>query len=217
MMGGTPSRPPVEAVVFDLGGVLVELDWSRAFAHWARHAGTDADLLRQRFRLDAHYERHERGEIDAGAYFESLRSSLGIAIDDAAFETGWTAIFPREVEGIRPIVAALAQRVPLYVFSNTNPSHHRAFSRQFADLLALFRHVFTSTELGKRKPAPEAYHAVAQAIDVPPERILFFDDTLENVHGALAVGVQAVHFRSLRDVQDAVAVSRFFPPTESLR
>ena len=217
MMGSPGSRPPVEAVVFDFGGVLVELDWARAFAHWARHAGADPDLLRQRFRFDAHYERHERGEIDAGAYFESLRGSLGIAIDDAVFEEGWSAIFAGEIAGIRDVVADLARRVPLYVFSNTNPTHHRAFARQFAELLAPFRQVFTSTGVGKRKPAPEAFHAVAQAIDVPPERILFFDDTIENVQGARAIGMQAFHVHALRDVQAAVADSTFFTPPESPR
>src|SRR5688572_15840783 len=199
MIASVPPRPPVEAVLFDFGGVLVELDWARMFAHWARHAGIEADALRERFRFDEHYQRHERGEIDAAAYFESLRRSLGIALDDAGFEAGWGAIFPGEIEGIRPVVVELAKRVPLYVFSNTNPTHHRQFARQFAELLAPFRHVFTSTELGKRKPTPEAFHAVAQAIDVPPERILFFVDTLENCHAPLKVAMPAVHVRALPD------------------
>ena len=70
------------------------------------------------------------------------------------------------------------------------------------------RKVFVSHELGKRKPTPEAFHAVAQAIYVPPERILFFDDTLDNVNGALAVGMQAVHVQSIADIERAVARMR---------
>jgi putative hydrolase of the HAD superfamily len=69
--------------------------------------------------------------------------------------------------------------------------------------------VFVSNELGKRKPAPEAFHAVAQAMDVPPERIVFFDDTLANVEGALAVGMHAVHVRTVADVADALSKCRW--------
>jgi putative hydrolase of the HAD superfamily len=59
--------------------------------------------------------------------------------------------------------------------------------------------------MGKRKPEPDAFQAVADAIGVPLDAILFFDDTLENVQGARAVGMRAVHVRSGKDIEDAVA------------
>ena len=49
---------------------------------------------------------------------------------------------------------------------------------------------------------------MAQAIDVAPENILFFDDTSENVRGALAVGMQAVHVQSISDIERAIAENR---------
>ena len=59
--------------------------------------------------------------------------------------------------------------------------------------------------MGLRKPEPAAFAAIAAAINVPLERILFFDDTRANVDGALAVGMQAVHVRSLADIKNALA------------
>jgi glucose-1-phosphatase len=195
---------PVEAVLFDFGGVLVEFDFERALAHWARSAGVAIEPLRERFGMDESYERHERGEIDARAFFDSLRRSLGIDIPDAAFEAGWASIFVGEMPGVRALLASAGAHAPLYVFSNTNPSHHRVWSRDFAETLEPVRRVFTSCGIGKRKPAPEAFHAVAQAIDVPPEHILFFDDTPANVAGALSVGMQAVHVGSIGDMEGAI-------------
>lgn len=200
-----PERTlPVEAVVFDLGGVLVELDFQRAVAHWAQCAGSPAEAIRERLRMDEPYASYERGEIDARAYFASLRRSLGIDIPDDAFAQGWGSIFVRELPGIRQLLGSLEGRAPLYVFSNTNADHHRVWTRQFADLLRPFRRIFTSCELGRRKPAPEAFHAVAQAIDVAPEHVLFFDDMPANVAGALSIGMQAVHAGSIGDIENAV-------------
>jgi putative hydrolase of the HAD superfamily len=200
-----PRAVPVDALLFDLGGVLVEIDFGRAFGHWARCAGVDAGRLRERFSMDAFYVQHEIGRIDAAAYFESLRRSLEVDLDDAQFEEGWSGIFVREVPGIRTVLEEAARLRPLYVFSNTNPSHHRAWASRFPEVLAPFRQIFVSNELGKRKPEPEAFHAVSQAIDVPPEHILFFDDTLDNVNGALAVGMQAVHVQALADIERVIA------------
>ena len=64
--------------------------------------------------------------------------------------------------------------------------------------------MFVSSEIGVRKPEPAAFAAIAAAIDLPLERILFFDDTLANVEGALAVGMPAVHVRSLDDIAKAI-------------
>jgi putative hydrolase of the HAD superfamily len=65
--------------------------------------------------------------------------------------------------------------------------------------------VFTSFEIGRRKPDRAAYEHVAEAIGTAPGRILFLDDVIENVRGARAAGMQAVHVRSPADVARAVA------------
>ena len=196
---------PVDALLFDLGGVVIEIDFGKIFEHWGRCAGVDAQGLRGRFRMDDSYRQYETGRIDAATYFESLRRGLGVDLSDAQFEEGWSALFIREVPGIRALLQEAARLRPLYLFSNTNPDHHRTWASRFPEALAPFQRIFVSSELGKRKPAPEAFHAVAQAIDVPPERILFFDDTLDNVNGARAVGMQAVHVQAIADIERVIA------------
>jgi len=195
----------IRALLFDLGGVLVDIDWDRAFSHWARHAGADARELRGRFSFDPHYERHERGEIDARAYYDSLRGSLGVDLPHEVFDAGWKSIFPRAVEPTIALLRELHGRIPLYLFSNTNVAHRDAWATQFAAALEPFDRLFTSCEIGARKPEPAAFRHVAREIGVPLESILFFDDTEENVRGARAVGMPAVHVRGPEDVRRAVA------------
>ena len=68
----------VDALLFDVGGVVIRIDFNRAFVRWAALASCDAALLRQRFSQDPPYQRHERGEIGVADYFASLRTSLGM-------------------------------------------------------------------------------------------------------------------------------------------
>lgn len=194
-----------EALLFDLGGVVFEIDFEHAFEYWATHAGVSVESLRPFYGIDPWYERHERGEIDAVEYFDALRERLGISLSDEHFAAGWNAIFLQEFSGVFDLFRRLSRTVPIYAFSNTNVTHQRFWERKYARTLGLFSDVFVSCELGLRKPEPEAFRRVTSAIGVDPESVLFFDDTRENVDGAREVGMAAVHVRSFEDIRDRVA------------
>jgi putative hydrolase of the HAD superfamily len=198
------ARDSVDALLFDLGGVIIDVDFNRALERWARHARCDPGALQARFAQDSHYARHERGEIDAAAYFASLRAALGIAITDEQFHDGWGALLGGEIAGMAALLQRAGDRLPLYLFSNSNAAHHEIWSRRYAGVLSRFRRVFVSYEIGKRKPEPEAFRTVAAAMGVAVSQIAFFDDSPENVEGARAIGMRAVHVRSLADVETSL-------------
>ena len=193
-----------DAALFDLGGVVLAIDFQRMFARWAEASGEELETIRERFTFDTFYARHERGEIQALEYFASLRSSLRIDLSDAQFAEGWSAIYVGEIPGVAGLLRSLRDRVPLYAFTNSNATHMQVWANVYADTLKSFRRVFVSSEMGMRKPEPQAFAAISTAIGVPLDRILFFDDSRENVDGALAVGMQAVQVRSIEDIARAV-------------
>ena len=92
----------------------------------------------------------------------------------------------------------------LDALTNSNPTHQHIWSTRFAAVLALFHTVFVSSELGTRKPDPGAFRVVAAAIGVQLPRIVFFDDSLENVEGARAMGLRAVHVRTIADIEGSL-------------
>ncbi len=197
------ARP--KALLFDLGNVLVRVDFERVLAHWARAAGVPLERLRARFVIGEEYARHERGELDDAGYFAALRAMLGLELDDATMERGWNAVFDGEVPGMADLVGGLAERVPLFAFSNTNPAHHAFWSVHFASLMQPFREVFVSHRLGMRKPEARAYLAVCAAMRREPGEVLFFDDNAHNVEGARAIGMRAVTVAGIADVHAALA------------
>jgi putative hydrolase of the HAD superfamily len=194
----------VEALLFDLGGVVLAIDWELAFARWARDSGVPVALIRSRYHLGETYWRYERGEIGEAEFFASLRETLGVELDDDAMLAGWSSIFAGEIPETAALLRMLDGRLPLYAFSNTNAAHQREWARRYPETLARFRRVFVSHEIKARKPERESFELVARGIGVAPARILFFDDLAENVEGARAAGLAAVHVKAPLDIAAAL-------------
>ena len=199
----TPSS--VDVLLFDLGRVVLDINFDSVMANWAGHARCAPADLAQRFVVNDSFKHHETGRIDDAAFFAGLRQSLGIGLTDAQFLEGWNAIFAGEMPGIAPLLAGAAQRLPLYAFSNTNPAHVAHFSKAYAGVLSHFREIFLSSSIGLRKPDAEAYDHVVKAIGVPASRIVFFDDSANNIAGARAYGLNAVQVTAPDDVAKALA------------
>jgi glucose-1-phosphatase len=200
------SPGAADALLFDLGRVVLDIDFSKTLACWAGYAACEPANLTGRFSSrDEIYRRHEKGEISDAEFFATLRNLLAIGITDAQFLEGWNAIFAGEMPGIAPLLKRAARRLPLYAFSNTNAAHVEHFSQAYADVLGHFREIFLSSSIGLRKPDAEAYDHVVKAIGVPAHRIVFFDDLAENIDGARARGLTAVHVTSPDDVAAALA------------
>jgi putative hydrolase of the HAD superfamily len=204
MMPSPLSPGAADALLFDLGRVVLDVDFGRTVRLWADHAGCEVADLLARFARDELYQRHERGEISDPAFFAGLRKSLRIDLSDAQFLDGWNAIFAGVMPGMDRMLARAAGRLPLYAFSNTNSPHVEYFSVRYADVLGHFREIFLSSSIGLRKPDAEAYDHVVKAIGVPAQRIVFFDDLAENIGAARERGLIAVHVTSPDDVARAL-------------
>ena len=195
----------VDALLFDLGQVVLNVDFNRAFATWAAFSSVDEREIRNRFSYDEPYKLHEIGVIDHQVYFASLRSSLGVDISDAQFLAGWNAIFVGEMPGISELLSSAAKKLPLYAFSNSNPSHETCWATMYDDVLGTFKSVFVSSTIGLRKPQAAAFEHVVREIGVPAERIVFFDDRPENVSGARSLGLRTIHVMTPDCVANAIA------------
>lgn len=200
------SQPavPTRAVLFDLGGVVLDIDFDRALAAWQPHSRLPPEQLRSRFAFDEPFRRHETGKLDDAGYFAHLRELLALDCDLSQVEAGFNAILIAEIDETVRMLASLRSRVPCYAISNTNPAHVLHMRRAFPGLLDRFDHVFTSHEIGHRKPQPESFAHVLRAIGLPAGEVLLFDDLAPNVEAAQALGLQAVQVKSPGDVREAL-------------
>jgi FMN phosphatase YigB (HAD superfamily) len=183
----------IEAIFLDLGGVVLELDWKRTFT--AVGMEFDAEIVERLGRADV-FHRFERGEASPEEYFAFLAQLTGSRLGHAELVSAWNGLIVGELKGIQKVFDTFLGRVPVCALSNTNITH---MVEQFPKIpvLARFDRIFTSCELGFRKPDPQIYLAAAAALDIAPERAAFIDDLAVNVEGARQVGFQA--FQSIND------------------
>ncbi len=195
---------PPQALLFDLGRVLIDIDFTRALQAWAPHSRLSLAQLHELFRHDLQYEQHERGEIDAGEYFDHLAATLQLTTTREEIGRGWNAIFVGEIVQTRQLVEAMRKVVPCYAFTNTNALHMATWSKLFPGVVGAFDRIFASHELGLRKPEPAAFERVCRLAGVAAASTLFFDDLPHNVQAAQQFGLQAVLVRSPNDVAHAL-------------
>ncbi|WP_367155704.1 HAD-IA family hydrolase [Methylomonas sp. HYX-M1] len=192
------------ALLFDLGGVLLDIDFGLAINAWAAYSALPETELARLFHFDREYRQHERGELDSAAYFAHLAARLQLSASPAQIEAGWNAIFVGEIAETAQLLQSARSRLPCYLLTNTNESHMRFWSARYPDLLPGFDAVFASHQLGLRKPEPTIFRHVLQTTGVAAADILFFDDTAENIEAAKRAGLQAVLVRSSVDIAEGL-------------
>jgi FMN phosphatase YigB (HAD superfamily) len=192
------------ALLFDMGGVVIDIDFDRAFHAWQPRSKLSFSEIKRTFRFDDLYASHERGEISAARYYDHLSSMLQIERDHDYIATGWSAIYVGEISETIAMLQIARSTLPCYAFTNTNSAHALTWRRLFPAAVACFERVFASHEIGLRKPERSAFDYVARTIGVPARSIVFFDDLAENVQGATDAGFRGVHVRSPQDVRNAL-------------
>lgn len=201
----------VQALLFDLGGVVIDFNFQRVFAAWAPHSRLSPQEMARAFAFDEPYCRHEVGALAEASYFAHLADRLRLGCDQAEWRAGWNSVFIGPITETLALLDQVRGRIPCHALSNTNALHLAELRRSYPDLLARFDTVFASNEIALRKPEPAAFAHVLRSIGAPAAEVLFFDDLQENVDGARACGLQAALVRGPEDVQRELAVRGLLP------
>ena len=196
--GSSWPQPP-KALLLDLGNVVLDVDFRRTFRAWAKSAGIGEQRFFDRWHADEHYERHETGALTFRDYTRYLATHFDVTMSLQAWREGWNDAFVGLFPSVMPLVANLASRMPVRVFTNTNPTHEAAWRRRYP-ALGVFHHIYVSSRIGRRKPDTDAYHYVAARMGFAPVDIWFLDDNRDNVEGAIRAGLVTFRIRSEADV-----------------
>lgn len=177
----------IEVILFDLGGVLIELAGVEKMLEWSPGLGTTDELWRRWLHSDA-VRRFETGAIGRQDFATAVTAEFGVPVGPDEFLAAFTW-WPRSVfPGAMELLATMRERYRLASVSNTNEIHWARFSEAWS-LDASFHHNFPSHLVGKLKPDAEYFLHVLDAVDVPAERVLFIDDNTINVEAAAKLGM----------------------------
>jgi len=184
----------IEAVIFDLGRVLVQVDVLKlARQVLADRPGQDPRALIERVMNDPVMAAHNTGRIGSRQFHATLCATLGLDVEYERFTQMWCGVFA-PMPGMVELVDCLRSRVRLGLLSDTDPLHW-GFLRKEYPFLAWFETPTLSYEVGVMKPDPRIFRLAATNVASPCERCLYIDDLPTNAAGAQAVGMQTLVFK----------------------
>lgn len=188
------ASPEIEAVIFDLGNVLVNFDAKKSAFAFAKTAGISILKTFSHFFLSEDEKAYTRGELTTPEFYERSKSALGVDIDFDTFKHYWNDIF-WENEGMDELLAALKPKYKLYLISNTNELHFDYIRDNF-NILRHFDRMFPSHEVGARKPEARIFENVLDAVKLPAAKTVFIDDIKDFIRAAKEVGMHGIVFKN---------------------
>lgn len=189
--------PKIDSIIFDIGGVILHVDFMPAVTAFARKAGLDPQRVIDGIFGSRELNDYDRGRISAEDFFAALRRRLKIDMDAGEMRGFWDDIF-QENTPVADLIRGWHGKRRMFLISNTCESHVEQFEGQF-DLFRLFHDRVYSCRVGLLKPELEIYRLALKQFGVEAAATVFIDDKLENVEGAKKAGLQAIHFKSTED------------------
>ena len=189
----------IKNIVFDLGGVLVDLDFKAAI-NGLQQAGF-ANVKEQLMAFDRGgiFQKFEVGEITADEFRTAIRENSTVTLTDEEVDNLWNLMLleiPREK---LELILELRSKYMVYLLSNTNAIHwdyvcKNAFNYRGFRMEDYFEETFLSFEMHLAKPNKAIFEKVLSEANLLPEETLFIDDSEANCKAAEEVGIHAHHY-----------------------
>lgn len=200
--------PHINAIIFDLGGVILNIDYNKTSQAFKNAGVTMIDEMYSQRAADLLFQNLEIGKISEEEFFNSIRNVSGTSLSNDQVVAAWDAMLLDFRTGTLNHIKTLRPKYKVYLLSNTNSIHLRQFYKiyeqqnpggQFEDL---FDAVYYSHKIGCRKPDVAAYQYVIEANDLKAEECLFIDDSIQNINGAKLAGLQTLFLNAEMRVED---------------
>ena len=188
----------IENIIFDLGGVLLDIDYNLTRAAFEKLGVTHFNEMYSQANADKLFQKLETGNIDEEEFYLELNRSTGMNLSSEKIKEAWNAMLLTFREDSLQFLDQLKGKYKIFLLSNTNKIHHTSFyklyhqkkrSKKFEEY---FDKAFYSFEIGLRKPDEECYEWVLKNLNINPQKTLFIDDSINNIEGAKKVGIQTL-------------------------
>lgn len=188
----------IKAIIFDFGGVIFDIDFSKTNKAFTEFGVHNFEQMYSQKNANSLFQHLEQGKINEAEFYNEFRNETELSLTDDQIKIAWNALLLSYRKEALETLKGLRSKYKLYLLSNTNFIHHRKFNETYNDEIGIgsldnyFDKAYYSQQIGFRKPDKEAYEFVIKDNNLIPSQTLFIDDTIENIEGAKAVGLQTV-------------------------
>ena len=198
----------IEAIIFDLGGVILDIDYNLTKAAFEKLGSTHFDEMYSQAEADDLFRRLETGDVKPGEFYTEFNKSSGLHLSPEEISGAWNAMLLTFREESLTFLERIKTRYRLFLLSNTNEIHYEVFKQiyfgnersfVFEDY---FEKAYYSFDMGKRKPDADIFEAVLQENNLNPLTTLFIDDSIQNIEAAKQLGIQTIHLTAGMLIED---------------
>jgi FMN phosphatase YigB (HAD superfamily) len=188
----------IKNIIFDLGGVLLNLDYQLTKNEFIKLGVKDYNNHFTQAEQINLFDLYETGKISEIYFHKEIKLLTGISAPTEKIIYAWNAMlldFPPER---KLLLLNLKKHFSISLLSNTNETHIKAFNQIIKkdineeSLKSLFNTAYYSNEIGYRKPDAEAFKFVLEQNNYVAEETLFLDDSIQHVEGAKRCGIRAI-------------------------
>lgn len=186
-------------IIFDLGAVIIDIDYNLTADAFRRLGLLHFDEIYSKAKQDHLFDRFEKGEMSDEEFRATIKSHLPPGVNDEQIDRAWNAMLKKVPEETFALLEETGKQKRIFLLSNTNRIHVRAFSeiieRQygFARFEGLFEKTYYSCDIGMRKPDAEIFEYVLNQHGLKANETLFIDDSPQHVEGAMRCGLHTFH------------------------
>ena len=187
--------PAIEAVLFDLGGVLFHFDHRRRLAALAAATGQLEEVLQSALWDSGFDSDCDRGHYDAAAARRKACDLIGRDMADRDIDAAMTSAFSPNLP-VLELVDRLRPEVRIAVLTNNGPLVKQGLLEAHGEVLEGFgERLFFSADLGFAKPHRRAFETAAAWLGAEPGSVLFVDDSVQHIEAARELGFRVHHYR----------------------
>ncbi|WP_240731443.1 HAD family hydrolase [Hymenobacter radiodurans] len=221
-MPPSPAPRRLPNLLFDFGGVLINIDYQRPIEAMRRLATSGSTIEYNQKNQSELFDLLETGRITPAEFREGLRTGYQLTATDEELDAAWNSILLDVPADRLALLAELhAQGHQMALLSNTNVIHIEEVNRRLKAAYG-FEHgiadvldrVFYSQEVGLRKPGPEIFEHVLREMNWQAEETLFIEDSFQHIETAQRLGLHTLFLAPPLTLTDALpAAIRAFTPS----
>lgn len=188
-----------DVIVFDLGGVVIDLDYNATIRAFQELGSKDfQELYSQALQSDL-FDRYETGHISGLYFINKLKELLPQHLTPNEIVAAWNAMILEFQPEKLKFLEEIKNTHTTALLSNTNDLHIDYVRRKLKKvsekpLEDYFHYTFLSHEIKARKPHAETFLYVCRQMEASPEKVLFIDDSIQHIEGAKKAGLNAILF-----------------------
>ncbi len=187
-------------IIFDLGGVILDIDYKRTIQSFSNLGIADASLLYSKSSQNSLFDELEKGNISEEDFYTGIRKLSNRNLTDIEIRDAWNAILIGLPDENVSSIIELKKNHRLFLLSNTNYIHEKAYRKMIVEKYGsfifddIFEKMYLSHHLHLRKPDPAIFKFVLEDSGLNIEETCFVDDSPQHVESARKMNIKSFHF-----------------------